>query len=262
MSNDGATRAAPAARPDGCAGCPLRATACFAPASAEEIALIDQLKQSEQRFDAGEVLIAEGHHDSPLYTLLEGWAFRYKTLPDGRRQILNFMLPGDFIGLQQKLSDAAAHGVEALTAVRVCRFRRDAVWVLHREQPSLGYDLTWLSAHEQALLDDNLLSVGRRTALERTAALLLTLQHRAAPFEPTEDGARPPSGMRLPLTQQHLADALGLSLVHLQRTLRALTASGLVDWRSDRRLHLRDPAALARLAHLRWPLLQPLRPLL
>jgi CRP-like cAMP-binding protein len=227
----------------------------------EELAFIESIKQSELTHDAGAILIAEGAEDPPLFTLREGWAFRFKTLLDGRRQILQILLPGDFIGLQQKMSDAAAHGVQTLTPVRVCRFRRDAVWQLHQALPSLGFDVTWLAAHENSMLDENLLSVGQRSALERMAALLLTLHHRAAPFDPLAVSA----GLLFPLTQRHLADALGLSLVHTHRTLRALRQQGLYELyerRGEHRLRLPDPAALAQLAKLRWPLLTHLRPLI
>lgn len=254
MSKDGNDALEPAARCDStsgvdCHACPLRRLDVFRPATPLEIDVIDRLKQSERWFEAGEHLLREGDDDGPLYTMLEGWAFRYKTLSDGRRQILNFVLPGDFIGLQQKMTDAASHGVETLTPGRACRFRRDAILTLHQELPSLGYDVTWLSARENAWVDDNLLTVGQRTAVERVAALLLTLQLRAAPFV-AGDQAEP----WLPLTQQHVADALGLSLVHTQRTLQLLRRRGLCEWKRGQRLQLPDLPGLARVAHLRWPL--------
>lgn len=241
-----------------CTDCPLRKREVFQPTGETELAVIDSLKQADLVQPAGSVLIRENGDDSPLFTLLEGWAIRFKTLDGGRRQILNVMLPGDFIGLQQKMSDAASHGVEALTDVRLCRFARDAVWTLHRELPSLGYDVTWLSANENSLVDDNLLSVGRRTALERVAAMMLTLYARALPHDPDAEAV----GVFFPLTQQHLADALGLSLVHTHRTLRELRRRGLFDLRAGSRLVLPDQRALARLARLRWPLNMPRRPLI
>lgn len=241
-----------------CARCPLRRLELFTDVSAQELQVIDELKQAELTLDTGSILIAEGADNSPLFTLLDGWAMRFKTLPDGRRQILNFQLPGDFVGLQQKMTDAASHGVVALTPVRVCRFSRDAVWLLHRELPSLGFDVTWLAANENALVDDNLLSVGRRSALERTAALLLTLFVRALPHEANGQLV----GVGWPLTRQHVADALGLSLVHTHRALRSLRQRGLVDFRPDPRLALPDPAALARVARMRWPLQLHGRPLI
>lgn len=241
-----------------CTACPLRRLDLFTSVTKLELELIEELKQAEETLDAGATLIVENGDDNPLYTLLSGWAMRFKTLADGRRQILSLLLPGDFVGLQQKVTDAASHGVVALTPVRVCRFPRDALWTLHRELPSLGYDITWLAANENAVVDDNLLSVGRRTALERMAALLLTLYARALAHEP--DGEK--VGVFFPLTRQLLADALGLSLVHTHRTLRELRVRKLFELRPGPRLLLPDQPRLARVAHLRWPLQLHTRPLI
>ena len=122
-----------------CHLCPLRPLPLFIEHSAAELELVQSLKRREHRLAAGEALIHEGQTDAPLFTLLDGWAFRYKTLRDGRRQILSFLLPGDFIGVQQRMADAAAHGVETLTDSVFCVFQRDALWELHRHQP------TWAS---------------------------------------------------------------------------------------------------------------------
>ena len=163
-----------------CKECPLRTLPLFMPHAAEELALIETLKNDQIVFDADSTVIHEGQSDAPLYTLLSGWVFRFKTLSDGRRQILNFLLPGDFIGVQQKMSDATAHGVQAITEIILCQFRRDALWALHRSAPTLGFSVTWLTAHEESIVDDNLLSVGRRSAEERIATLLILLFKRAA----------------------------------------------------------------------------------
>jgi len=77
-----------------------------------------------------------------LYTLQHGWAFRFKTLSDGRRQILSFLLAGDFIGVQQEIGDAAAYGVETLTDALFCVFQRDALWELRRRSPTMGFNVT------------------------------------------------------------------------------------------------------------------------
>lgn len=251
-------RSSPAPLAPQCQTCPLRPKACFHTATPEELQVIDTLKQAEITREAGSLLIAEGDTDAALYTLLSGWAFRFKTLPDGRRQILSILMPGDFIGLQQKMQAAAGHGVQALTDVRLCLFARDALWQIHRTLPSLGYDITWLAARHEGLVDDNLLTVGRRAASERIAALLLTLTVRATALDP----AVPRDGLAFPLTQVHIADALGLSLVHTNRHLRALERNGLITWLSGRRLLLNDPAALAAVAKLRWPLTLDRRPLI
>ena len=239
-----------------CHECPLRPLPLFLAHSDDELALVQSLKRRELRLPAGQTLIHEGQTDAPLYTLLDGWAFRFKTLRDGRRQILNFLLAGDYIGVQQKMSDAAAHGVETLTDTLFCVFQRDALWELHRKSPSMGFNITWLTAHEESMVDDTLLSVGRRSAEERIASLLILLFKRAAALQ-ADGGA---AGVPFPLTQQHVADGMGLSLVHTNKTLRKLERRGLhrID---DGRLYLRDVKTLARLADLYGDGRPPQRPL-
>ena len=228
-----------------CAQCPLRELPLFVPYDSNEVALIQSLKKRHIGRLAGEIIIYEGQADAPLFTLFSGWAFRFKTLSDGRRQILNFLLPGDFIGVQQKMTGASPHGVEALSDVSLCVFQRDALWALHRAAPSIGFDITWLAAHEESLIDDNLLSVGRRSAEERIATLLILLFKRTAALLP-QAGA---DGVPFPLTQQHIADSLGLSLVHTNKTLRKLERRGLHRIEGGK-LFLRDARALAKLADL------------
>jgi CRP-like cAMP-binding protein len=239
-----------------CRDCPLRPLPLFLEQNGEELDLVQSLKRRELSLRAGETLIHEGQTDAPLYTLREGWAFRYKTLSDGRRQILTFLLAGDFIGVQQKMGDAAAHGVVTLTDAVFCVFQRDALWELHRQSPTMGFNITWLTAHEESMVDDTLLSVGRRSAEERIAMLLILLFKRAAALQ-ADGGA---GGVPFPLTQQHVADGLGLSLVHTNKTLRKLEQRGLhrID---DGRLHLRDARTLARLADLYGDGRPPQRPL-
>jgi len=255
MSNDTARERSAVRVP--CDQCPLRTLPLFVPASPEELTLIQSLKHRELRRASGESIIDEGSADAPLYTLFSGWAFRYKTLSDGRRQILNFLLPGDFIGVQQKMTDAAVHGVEALGEVWLCVFQRDALWTLHERMPRVGFSITWLAAHEEALVDDNLLSVGRRSAAERVATLLIHLFRRGAALLP-DAGV---NGVPFPLTQQHIADALGLSLVHTNKTLRKLERRGLhrID---NGQLFLTDVDALERLADLYGDGKPPPRPLI
>ena len=239
-----------------CSECQLRPKPLFLEHSAQEHTLVQSLKRRELQLAAGETLIHEGQTDAPLYTLYSGWAFRYKTLSDGRRQILSFLLAGDFIGVQQKMGDASAHGVVTLTESVFCVFQRDSLWELHRQSPSMGFNITWLTAHEESLVDDTLLSVGRRSAEERIATLLILLFKRAAALQ-VDGGAL---GVEFPLTQQHIADGLGLSLVHTNKTLRKLEHRGLHRIENGR-LYMRDVKALARLADLYGDGRPPPRPL-
>ena len=225
-----------------CKDCKLRQGSAFAQNSSEEIAFIQQFKTRSVAFETGTTIIAEGSASEDLYTLYSGWAFRFKTLTDGRRQILNILLPGDLVGLQEKLQDVSSHGVEALTAVSLCRFARNGLWELYRNHPGLGYDITWIAASQKDVLDENLLSVGRRNATERVATLLVQLYKRVKAI-----GQARETTIDFPLTQQHIADALGLSLVHTNKTLRRLTKLGFHRIVGGE-LTVNNPAALQRVA--------------
>lgn len=208
-----------------CKACPLRRLEVFRPFSAEELEFISSFKRGELVADRGATILAEGAASPHLYTILAGWAFRYKILEDGRRQILNYTMPGDLIGLQVALMKEVEHSIEALTPVRLCMFERSSMMSLYEAHAELGFDVTWLAAREERMLDEHLLSVGRRTALERAAYLLASLHLRWSVLN-----AASGMSLALPLTQQHVADTLGLSLVHTNKTLRKLAVAGLIAW--------------------------------
>ncbi|MDB5894314.1 MAG: Crp/Fnr family transcriptional regulator, partial [Rhodoferax sp.] len=229
-------------RTPNCHRCALRQSGRFTPVTETELNFVQNFRRSVRQATPGTVLIRENSADDSLYTLYAGWAFRYKTLSDGRRQILNFLLPGDFIGMQQNFSDGAAYGVEALTATSLCAFPQSGLLNLFQTLPSLGFDVTWLAASQKNVIDENLLTAGRRTAAERVATLLLQLFQRAERVGLVVDGA-----FEFPLNQQHVADALGLSLVHTNKTMRRLLRLGL--YRLDNGwLRLLERKALAALA--------------
>jgi CRP-like cAMP-binding protein len=228
--------------PPCCSACRLRQTSAFTPVKPDELDFIETFRSGTSAVPAGGTIIYEQESSGKLFTLYSGWAFRYKTLSDGRRQILNFLLPGDLIGLQQEFSDGAMHGIEAVTDVALCVFPRDGLWTLFREYPRLGYDIAWLSARSEGMVDDNLLTAGRRNAVERVAVLLMHLYRRVERLGLAEGGA-----IDFPLNQQHIADALGLSLVHTNKTLRRLHQLGLHELNNGR-LRLLNPKALQRIA--------------
>lgn len=216
--------------------------------SADELAFIETFRSGTRDLAAGTTIISEHHSRSKLFTLYTGWAFRYKTLRDGRRQILNFLLPGDFIGLQQEFSDSPIHGVEAITPVSLCVFPRHGLWELFRQHPGLGYGLTWLSAREEGFVDDSLLTAGRRNATERVAMLLMHLYRRVERIGMELKDVDGLGGtIDFPINQQHIADNLGLSLVHTNKTMRKLCRLGLHEMVGGR-LRLLNTKALVQLA--------------
>lgn len=226
-----------------CLQCPLRALPLFLEHSPAELGLIESLKREQIVVGAGTDIVREGQVDGPLFTLLRGWAFRYRMLADGRRQILNFLLAGDFIGVQQRMADSASYGVQALSEVLLCVFPRDALEQVHRQAPALGFGITWLAAHELSIADDGLLAGSRRSAEERITRLFLILYKRVAALMPP--GAEP--GVPFPLTQQQVADALGLSLTHTKASLRRMEKRG-VHRITDGRLYLLDLSSMSSAA--------------
>jgi CRP/FNR family transcriptional regulator, anaerobic regulatory protein len=206
-----------------CNLCPLRKRPAFREFTGEELHFVAKFKMAERRERVGTTLLREGENSPHLYTLLSGWAFRYKLLPDGRRQLLNFVLPGGFIGLQSAMLKEMQHSVEALTDVVLCVFPREGLPKLYQTQPGLAFDVTWLAAREENMLEEHLASAGRRNGVERVAYLILHLYNRLRGL-----GMAQASSFELPATQQHIADLLGLSLVHTNKTLRRLSGLGLI----------------------------------
>ncbi len=238
---------APPAGAHPCAACALRPRAAFLPVSDEERDTIESFRQGAREVQAGRSIIDEHRVSAQLYTLYSGWAFRYKSLSDGRRQILNFLVPGDFIGLQEEFADGSTHGVEAATDVTLCVFARERLWELFQRQPKLGYDITWLASREEKMVDDNLVTAGRRNATERVAMLLMHLYRRAQGVGMAREG-----WVEFPFNQQHMADALGLSLVHTNKTLRKLREAKLVEIANET-MTIGDLSGLEALSNMEAP---------
>ncbi|WP_319530425.1 Crp/Fnr family transcriptional regulator [uncultured Cohaesibacter sp.] len=225
-----------------CERCPLRTKEVFRSFKKPELEYVSDFKKGEFSADRGATILLEGGQSAHLYTVLSGWVFRYKILDDGRRQILNYALPGDLIGLQGSLLDKMHHSIEALTSVNLCVFERDNLMSLFRGHPGLGFDVTWLAAREERILDEHLISIGRRTALERAAYLLAHLYLRAKAVDLISDKQN-----EIPITQQHVADTLGLSIVHTNKTLRKLAQRGLIHWK-ERGCEIKDINGLLKIA--------------
>lgn len=225
-----------------CHRCPLRRLALFDELSDDQLAFMDKFKSGELRVQPRTVILMEGARSPQLFTVLSGLGLRYKTLPNGRRQVLNFLMPGDFIGLQGAVMEEMQHSVEAVTEMTLCVFRRSELWTLFRMQPNRAFDLTWLVATEENFLGEALATIGQRSATERIAWASVRLLDRFEALGLARDRV-----ILFPFRQQDLADTLGLSLVHTNKTLAKLKERKLVDW-SEGYLTVYDPDELARIA--------------
>jgi CRP-like cAMP-binding protein len=208
-----------------CQKCPLRRLKWYREFEPDELQFMSRFKSGELKLEAGRTILTENANHPHLYTVLSGWALKYKSIDDGRRQVTNFALPGDLLGLQSSMFDAMQHSVEALTDVTLCILPRSKLWTLYERFAGLAFDITWLAAREESILGEYLLNVGQRRASERVAFVLLNLFRRAR-----RAGLTNKNQLTLPVTQYHLADTIGFSLVHTNKTLQRLRTEGYFEW--------------------------------
>ena len=230
--------------PTKCANCSLRRRDLFQSLTADEVRFMQRFKVGELVVDAGTPILMEGSNSPQLYTALHGMGLRYKLLANGKRQVLNMIFPGDFIGMQAGIMGQMGHSVEATTKMTLCVFDRSEMWTFFKESPQRAFSLTWLAAVEEHFMGDALSTVGQRSALQGLAWVLARVYIRAQALGMV-DGAT----MKFPFKQQDVADLLGLSLVHTNKTLAQLKAKQLAHW-SDGTLRVPDLQALADVALL------------
>lgn len=174
--------------------------------------------QQYRLIPAGTLLYAQGDECPGIHTVIEGWVFLHHILEDGRRQILDFLLPGDACGIAATEDGEATHSAEALSDTTVAVFPRAQLASALARDPEYAASVVLRAAGALSSAYETLTDAGRRTALEAVAHLLLRLDRRArAAVECPESEA-----ISFPLTQEHIGDALGLTAVHVCRTLRAL----------------------------------------
>ena len=171
--------------------------------------------------------ISEGQSAPFVFILLEGLAWRYKMLPDGRRAILAINLPGDVVGLDEFMLKRINHSVGAITQCKIAKAPYSAIEALIQRHPTIALALWREALMASAACREWLAGLGRRSAYERTAHLFCEISHRMRTA-----GLNQGDSFRIPLTQADLADALGLSGVHMNRTLQKLRTDGLIRYRA------------------------------
>jgi CRP-like cAMP-binding protein len=219
-----------------------RKLAWFAALSPAEIAMLDSLTETTRSVRRNREIVTEGRNYETLFALVEGSAIRFRVLRDGRRQVLNIVLPGDFIGFPGCFYERALYSITTLTDAVVCSVPLTVLIGLFERSPRLAAAIFWSFACEAAIFAEHLIDVGRRSALERVAHFLLELLTRLQVV-----GLADERSYQMPLTQELLGDALGLSVPHVNRTLRQLRDDGLVAI-EEQRVTIKDIEALAVLA--------------
>ncbi len=213
----------------------------------EHRAALDALPVRRRAYEADEELIQRGTAFTHAFILEAGWACAYRTLPSGGRQVLSIYLPGDLIGLLAVTSADGSgletdHSVRAITAAEVSEVDVSELSSALMRVPGLARHMLWDAARAGAILEERIVSLGRRNARERTAHFYLELSERL-----TLGGAPKAKAYDCPLSQYVVADVLGLSPEHLNRVMRQLRLTGLLCVRRGR-VDLLNTESLERLA--------------
>jgi CRP-like cAMP-binding protein len=221
------------------------------PFATEAAALLD-LRAANRMLRPGQEIVSEGRRCSTVFLITEGIAIRYRILHDGQRQILSFVLPGDFVGFTNCRFDSALYSIKTLTQAAISPIPLARLIALFDLHPRLAARLLWSLTGEAAILREHLVGLGRRSALKRVAHLLLELFFRLQQI-----GLADERSYRVPLTQETIGDALGLSIPYVNRVLRQLRDDGLV--RIDaQRVVIEDLEELSILADFEHTYLKPL----
>lgn len=216
--------------------------AAYLTLSPDELEFLAELHEPRRKVQRHRDIIMAGRRYDQLFILCDGVVSRYKVLPDGKRQVLNLGLPGDLIGLPSSLFDAAVNSVSALTEVVLAPVPFAKLFSLFARFPRVATALFWSSACEAAMFGEHLVNLGRRSAYERLGHLILELLVRLHAAGLGDDHS-----YTLPLTQELMADVLGLSGPHINRMIRSLRDEGLATVEAQR-VVIHDVAALSALA--------------
>ncbi len=228
---------APGSEP--CASCGARADSVCAAINDEDLARLAGIAIGSN-VAAGQTFIHEGDPAADFFNITEGTARLFKQLPDGRRQITGFARLGDFLGLSHH--GAYTLGAEAIDAVRLCRFPRASLRAVLDDFPSMERALLRHADDELAAAQDQMLLLGRKTALERLASFLVARSTAAHPC------ARRLTRIALPMTRGDIADYLGLTIETVSRTFTRLKLDGMIDLPSPQEVVILRPAKLEAMA--------------
>jgi CRP/FNR family transcriptional regulator len=192
-----------------CGACKVRMFSVCAALNSKELCALEELAQ-EAEFEPRSTLFIQDEPASSVFNVAEGTVRLYKLLPDGRRQIVGFALPGDFLGLA--MADRYGFSADAIDTVKVCRFSRTAYGAFLDQKPHLLRRLHEFATHELSLAQDQMVLLGRRTAEEKVASFLIGLRGRLARIGMTS------VTVPLPMSRQDIADFLGLTIETVSRT--------------------------------------------
>lgn len=207
-----------------------------------DVAALENATERGRGYAARQDLIREGDQPGPVFVMLEGWACRYKILPNGTRQIMAFLMAGDACDLHISMLAEMDHGIQAISPARVATVGRDEMRGMMHEHPNIARAMYVAQLVDEGIMRSWIVSMGRRSSQERVAHLMCELYLRARDIGLTAEGH-----VELPLSQIVLADALGMTPVHMNRVLKELRLAGAMALRRGN-LTILDAAKLVQIA--------------
>jgi len=224
----------------------------FVPLSPDELPILRDLASGMRAVRRRHDIVTEGKRYRAVFLVTDGIMMRYRILRDGRRQIVNLVIPGDFAGVPGCFFDGALYSIKALTDSELAVIPLSRLFALFDSEPRFAAKLLWSFSCEAAIYAEHLIQIGRRTALERVAHFLLELLTRLQAIGQADE-----CSYCIPLSQEVIGDALGLSLPYVNRVLRQLADDGLVTVK-ERKVVIHDIEGLSGLADFERSYLRPL----
>jgi CRP/FNR family transcriptional regulator len=222
-----------------CAACPVRPLSICSGLSIDELSDLEKIVANIV-VKAGAPIFDEGEAATHRYNLTSGCIRIYKLLGDGRRQIIGFLFPGDFLGLAIK--DEYAYGAEAVVESHLCHFPQRDFEDLISRYPTLEKRLLGVTKHELAIAQEQMVLLGRKSAEEKVVTMLLTFSRRAQHRGQSENP------VFLPMTREDLGDYLGLTTETVSRTMTQLKTKGVIRLENDNHVRLIDMEKIIEMA--------------
>jgi len=225
-----------------CSECSIRRLALFKGIPEEDLSWTQEIRTNQFKVKAKKPIYKESEHSDYMFTLYHGWVMQYVTLPNGKRQVTRISMPGDFLGFQSDLNGPMCHTSVALTDTVLCAFPRNKIKKLFATNTNLAMRMADMMTKNNIFSQNQLVGIGQKTAEERIAYLCVELFCRMKFIY----GDNITNEMEFPLTQEDLGDTLGLTQIHVNRTLKGLREQGLMEIK-NKRLKILDEAALKEL---------------
>ena len=230
-----------------CTTCSIRNMALFQGIPKDQLEWTQHYRENQYTITAGSTLFNHREKTHNVYTVYDGWFALYQITAMGKRQILRFALPGDFVGFQVDSNGATTHSALAITPGTLCAFPRSKLTSMMKEQPEISESLISIVSRDMSLCQQHFFGITQKTAIGSISFLLLELYHRIQKKYQHLEGSERSNSIPFPLTQEDIGDATGVTKIHTNRVISELKSKKLIEC-SHKKLVILDEAALSEIA--------------